>query len=303
MANKEIGDLTAGTTPLTGAELFHAVQGGNSRKITGLNLLTPTLSAADQASVRAAFSASLKGHIFDLTCSNNATDATNDIDIAAGEAASDTSDPVLMVLASALTKRLDAAWAVGTGNGGLDTGSIADTTYHVWLIRRSDTGVVDALFSTSATSPTMPTNYDQKRRIWSIIRAGGAILPFVQDGDYCRLKTAVQDMSVTTPGTGAVSQALTVPAGLNVHAFGDVFVSAAASGAGIHLISDLAANDVAPSTTTLSTVYAGASTIAVSPFQCRTNTSRQVRTRHSNANADVVRIRTAGWIDSRGRLN
>src|SRR5690606_22933061 len=49
----------------------------------------------------------LRGHIYGLTLSNNTTDATNDIDIAAGEAASDGSDPVLMVLASALTKRLD----------------------------------------------------------------------------------------------------------------------------------------------------------------------------------------------------
>jgi len=84
-----------------------------------------------------------------------------------------------MVLSSAITKRLDAAWAVGSGNGGLDTGTIANTTYHVWLIQRSDTGVVDALFSTSLTSPTMPTNYDRKRRIGIIVRSAGAILPFL----------------------------------------------------------------------------------------------------------------------------
>ena len=110
------------------------------------------------------------GHLYGLTLSNNGSDATNDIDIAAGTAR-DASDTVNMVLASALTKRLDASWAVGTGNGGLDTGSIADTTYHVWLIKRSDTGVVDALFSTSATSPTMPSDYDYKLLIGYLVRA------------------------------------------------------------------------------------------------------------------------------------
>lgn len=125
-----------------------------------------------------------RGYLHGLTLSNNSGDATNDIDIAAGEAVTLDSPYWRMALASSLTKRLDAAWAVGTGNGGLDTGSIANTTYHVWLIKRSDTGVVDALFSTSATAPTMPANYDRKRRIGSIIRESAAIVGFKQNGDY-----------------------------------------------------------------------------------------------------------------------
>ncbi|MBD9456007.1 hypothetical protein IB244_31560, partial [Rhizobium sp. RHZ02] len=99
----------------------------------------------------------IQGALYGLTLSNNAGDATNDIDIAVGMATTDsTTDPRTMALASALTKRLDAAWAVGTNQGGLDTGSVGDNTYHVFLIQRSDTGVVDVLFSLSATSPTMP---------------------------------------------------------------------------------------------------------------------------------------------------
>jgi len=112
----------------------------------------------------------LGGHLYGLTLANNAVDATNDIDIAAGEVASTESDPVLMVLASAFTKRLDAAWAVGANQGGLDTGSVGNNIYYVWLIQRSDTGVVDALFSLSKTSPTMPANYDRKALIGSFAR-------------------------------------------------------------------------------------------------------------------------------------
>jgi hypothetical protein len=126
-----------------------------------------------------------RGYIFGLTLANNAVDANNDIDIAAGVAASDDASPVLMALGATLTKRLDAAWAVGDGNGGLDTGSKANSTwYYVWLIRRPDTGVVDALFSASSTAPTLPANYTQKRLIGFVLTNGsGNIRAFVQQGD------------------------------------------------------------------------------------------------------------------------
>ncbi|MCB1453270.1 MAG: hypothetical protein KDJ43_06465, partial [Rhizobiaceae bacterium] len=185
MADKELSTITDASTPLDGTEKYYIVQSGNTREAAGLDILKPTLSAADQTSVRSAFSAALKGHVYGLTLSNNGTDANNDIDIAAGEAASTETYPVLMVLSSAITKRLDASWAVGTGNGGLDTGSKANSTwYYVWLIRRSDTGVVDVLFSTSATSPTMPTNYDQKRRLPGAIKTDGSgnIIAFIMSG-------------------------------------------------------------------------------------------------------------------------
>lgn len=116
-------------------------------------------------------------HIAGLTYSNNSTDPTNDIDIAAGSA-KDGTNAYDLVLASTLVKQLDAAWAVGTNAGGLDTGSIGNSDYYIWLIARSDTGVIDALFSLSASAPTMPTNYDYKRLIGWFKRSGGAIVAF-----------------------------------------------------------------------------------------------------------------------------
>ena len=112
-----------------------------------------------------------------LTYANNGSDATNDIDIAVG-GAMDATSARMMVLASALTKRLDATWAVGTNQGGLDTGSASDTDYYIWLINRSDTDVTDVLFSTSATSPTMPTNYNYKRLIGWFKRVSSTIVAF-----------------------------------------------------------------------------------------------------------------------------
>jgi hypothetical protein len=112
-----------------------------------------------------------------LTYANNSGDATNDLDIAVG-ACRDSTDAMDMVLASAITKQSDVAWAVGSGNGGLDTGATGNSDYYIWLIKRSDTGVVDALYSLSSTAPTMPTNYDYKRLIGWFKRVGGTIVAF-----------------------------------------------------------------------------------------------------------------------------
>lgn len=51
--------------------------------------------------------------------------ANDDLDIATGGAI-DGANAHVMTLASALTERLDANWAVGTNQGGLDTGSVAE---------------------------------------------------------------------------------------------------------------------------------------------------------------------------------
>lgn len=152
-------------------------------------------------------------YIDGLTLSNNAGDATNDIDISAGECVTTDSPYWRMALAASITKRLDAAWAVGTGNGGLDTGAIANTTYHVWLIQRSDTLVVDALFSASATAPTMPANYDRKRYLGPVIRSAGALLNFRHFGggatSVMKLVTPITSIS----GTAAYGSLLTTMGG------------------------------------------------------------------------------------------
>jgi hypothetical protein len=127
----------------------------------------------------------MPGFITGLTLSNNGTDATNDIDTAAGSAADDSGGVLIKI--TALTKYTDAAWSSGTNQGCWDTGSVADGTIHIFLIQRSDTGDSDELCSADAISPTMPSaDWDRKRRIGSIIRISGAILAFRQDGDTFR---------------------------------------------------------------------------------------------------------------------
>ncbi len=262
----------------------------------------------DLDTIDATLSYLAQGHLYGLTLSNNGSDATNDIDIATGTAL-DSTNAKLLRLTSALTKQLDSAWSVGTNAGGLDTGSIANTTYHMWLIMRSDTGVVDVLFSTSASSPTMPANYDYKRRIGSIIRAGGGISGFVQVGDTFIRKDSALDINATNPGTSAVTRTLSVPTCLTLDAIVRMVctdTNAASSRSWGALLSSLDTTDEAPSLSNSQIYILGVNVNirgSVGDFKVRTNTSAQIRSRVGTSDADVaIVIRTVGWVDTRGRL-
>lgn len=239
-----------------------------------------------------------KGHIYGLTLSNSVSDPVNDIDIAAGECASDSSVSVVISLASSLTKRLDAAWAVGTGNGGLDTGAIGNATYHVWLIQRSDTGVVDALFSLSATAPTMPTNYDRKRRIGSVIRSGGTILAFTQNGNTFILNVAVMNRT-SNAAQASTLLALTVPGGIVVQ---PIMVSTQQQNATGNIQTRFAnaGGNLATFVTTVANQEIGQAYIPSGIF---TDTSGRIQYSVEFLGGTLLsnELLTKGWIDTRGQ--
>ena len=298
----------ARTAVLRSSNSNNAVNWGAGTKTVGIYPLGPSeWRPADIIRMQGLFGLKFNGLIHGLTLSNNASDATNDIDIASGVAA-DSTGAAFLTLASGITKRLDAAWAVGSGNGGLDTGSIANATYHMWLIMRSDTGVVDVLFSTSATSPTMPANYNYRRRIGSIVRTGGAIKGFTQDGDRFTWKTGVQDVNATNPGAAAVTRTLTVPTGINVIA--DLFVRLAQAATtdtpGTVALTDLESTNAAADATNGSLYWfqnvTGGTFISGGSVMVRTNTSGQIRSRlEASSTNTLLTIGTKGWIDRRGK--
>lgn len=126
----------------------------------------------------------------------------------------------MMSLTSAYTKTT-SAWAVGTAVGALDTGTIANSTwYHVHLIKRLDSGVVDVLVSLSATAPTLPTNYTLSRRIGSMKTNGsGQWVKFYQSGDEFILDTPVQDINgLATSTTSALRTLPSIPSNAEVTA-------------------------------------------------------------------------------------
>jgi hypothetical protein len=225
--------------------------------------------------------------------------------IGAGQATDSTNAAVLNLLAS--LNKTTASWAVGSGVGGLDTGTIAASTwYHFYLIQRVDTGVVDGLVSLSATAPTLPANYTLKRRIGSGKTDGASFwTAFTQDGRYFRLLASVLDVNTTNPGIAAVTATLpSVPTGVNVQAMTNIVVTIGTT-AGDLYVSDLAVNDEAPSVTAAPGGDLSFRTGSVSystMLTTRTNTSAQIRYRINGSDAStVIKFVTLGWWDYAGR--
>jgi hypothetical protein len=230
---------------------------------------------------------------------SNGTDATNDIDVTAGEARDSTN--VVNIRWSALTKQLDAAWAAGTAAGMLDTGSIADTTYHIYAIRKDSDGTGDILASTSASSPTMPSGYTYFRRIGSILRESSSIVAFSQNGDEFLRKATANSISVTNLDTTAVLYPLAVPLGVKVNALFTAAVTSASVGVIVYFSSP-DQNDETGSAAA-GRVSSGVPTInrhQGAHYNVRTDTSAQIRAVADTAST-TVEAAVYGWIDRRGR--
>ena len=103
----------------------------------------------------------------------NVADPDHDVDFSAGTIADSTFSQLLTL--TAMTKRLDAAWATGDAAGGLFTGTVANsTTYHCFIIESTAGGVVDCGFDTSPTAANIPAGYTNYRKIGYVITDGSA---------------------------------------------------------------------------------------------------------------------------------
>jgi hypothetical protein len=142
----------------------------------------------------AAIATGYRDYISGLTTSN-ATDTDHDIAVAAG-CAMDSTNTCMLTLATAMTKRIDAAWAAGDANGGLFSGSVAiNTWYHLFLIKKDSDGTIDAGFDTSITAANIPTGYTKYRKIISVLTNGSSnILNYDQSGKTVAWRARVKVM-------------------------------------------------------------------------------------------------------------
>lgn len=287
------GDLVVGTANDVQAKLSAGSNGA-------------ILMARSADSKGLAYVAALNKYIYGFTYANNSGDATNDLDIAAG-GCMDATGAYFMV-GSALTKQSDANWAVGTGAGGLDTGAVGNSDYYIWCIARSDTGVVDYLYSLSSTAPTMPGGgaYDFKRLIGWFKRVGGTIVAFhtyeVEGGglemnwDSPTLDVNLANTLTTARRTDAVKVPLnfSVMAHLNV-VFSDV------SGASNNWIYCPDQSDLAPSSTAAPLCNGTSITTLgfTGQIRLRTSSTGTVAARSTLATVDLYAVATMGFTWAR----
>lgn len=247
-------------------------------------------------------------HLHGLKLANNATDAVNGIDIGVGGCVPDNASTINrnMTLTTAITKRIDANWVVGTGNGGFPSGlTLTNSTwYHVFLIMSSTSGAIDAGFDSSLTAANLladATGYDAYRRIGSIYRATGLNRLFSQFGDEFLWNAPIQDLSGLAP-TSRTLQTISVPSGVVVEAILTRRQSISSGSSQFSLLYDPALADTAPSVTAFNF---GERNGAVgpdqpaSPVRARTNTSSQVAERSDTATQRELICH--GYRDYRGR--
>lgn len=182
---------------------------------TAVSYAPQSLTTAEQRQARINIDVVQAGYKSGMVLSNNAADINNDIDISSGVRMADDGSNWLR-LGSTLTKRLDASWAVGTGNGMLDTGTKANSESYALFVIGGSAVATDVLASTSFSAPTMPTGYTWKRYLGTIVTSStGNIFSFSQIGNYFRRLTITGGSYTGTIGTTSSLAALSVPRGIS----------------------------------------------------------------------------------------
>lgn len=176
---------------------------------------TLTIPERQQAQVNLGLQTLGADFVQGLRISNNSSDANNRIDIDIGSAKRGS---LSVVNEAVMTKRLDAAWTAGTGNGGLDAGGkTPGLTYHLHSIVNNTTGVFDGLFSLSVTAPTVPTGWSRVQRLASVLVDGsGNIRPFTQVVNRFTLTNPVAELTETSLQPLSAITLSSVPSGIMV---------------------------------------------------------------------------------------
>jgi Collagen triple helix repeat (20 copies) len=256
----------------------------------------------------------LVGHLAGLAISNNTVDAVNDIDIAPGSAMDSTTGTLVMTRSTVMTKRLDATWAAGNGNGMRMNTAIADGWYHIYLVAQAAGANPDFFAHTSADPiavlvalQAINATYLYVRRVGSILRASGAIVTFAQIGDRFQWTTIRKDIEAFNPGPLAALRTVSTPPGVRTVGIFHVRLDCDASLGYEFLMTDPLGTDSLPGVSGVPSfigqlIVSQGTQRDAGQISCFTNVSSQVRTRISASNANsIVRIFTEGWVDARGK--
>jgi hypothetical protein len=156
-----------------------------------------------------------------ITIANNASDANNDIDFSAGNAPLDDGSGQV-ILASTLVKRLDASWVAGTNQGGLFSGTKANSTkYYLFTITNGT--INDAGFDSSPTGANIPSGYKGSYRGMIKTDSSGNILAFKQNKNKFLFASQITEYSGTVASTYTNLTFSNVPLKDNIEAITNLY--------------------------------------------------------------------------------
>jgi hypothetical protein len=211
------------------------------------------------------------------------------------------------------TTKTTAAWSAGAGGGSWDGGGVGPAVtsgwYHVFLIKRLDTGAVDVCVSPNPAAPTfganIPSAYTLYRRIGAL-KTNGSFqwVKFLQMGDQFWWDAPAADATTVNLGTTSALATVSVPSGVQVLADIQALAVATAAGGAVLVTSPSVAVSVLGAPSGNTTAYAPVANLqGVGYARVLTNTSSQVRVVGNAAATNQYSLATMGWRDFRGTGN
>lgn len=294
-AQNIIGIITSAANVPTAA---YATTAQAQAGLTAIGLMNPVTTRAEIQ----AFPTILNGYISGFTMGNNAGDATNDLDIAAGFCIDSTN--VAYITGTALTKRLDAVWTVGNNGGLLDTGAVGNNTYHVYSIKRDSDGVGDYISSLSTSGPLMPTGYTYFRRVNVIVRVGGVNKSIIQSAQgmaiYTQYATTTLDVDTSTLSSASTTYTLaSIPVGMKYEAIINAYITASGTAALVNVRSlDQADAAVTITGAPLHNMTSPSGGTGSAQLRIVTNSAAQIAARSQTAST-TFRVAPTGFMDGR----
>lgn len=287
---------------------------GAAQAAAAAALVSEDNAAASAAAAEAAVSvAAVPGFIYGMIFGNG-VDTTNDITCSGGFVTlTDTSgaNPILVSMPAKSGLRLDANWATSGDDVGFrySGAAIANATYHIFAACKAG-GAAPTYYAypTSASLATVLTalqaetggaDYVRIRRVWSIIRSGGSIIQFTQDGDICLMEGRTADWSFANNQAWGL-QAVTVPLGLNLEPILSGFIQSTTANAFLQL-GDYRDTDQ-DSVINAGFLSGGGKQAFAIKGGLFTNTSAQIYRQFSETTDASADLFTRGWIDTRGRF-
>jgi len=236
------------------------------------------------------------GYLSGFTISNDSVSPNSIIDISSGICMDSTNSNFIKVV-SGIKKSLSGNWVAGSGNTGLDTGSVApNSEYNVFTIINPITEIIDNLLSLSL-SPVLPFGFTLFRRIGSIFtNSSGNIIPFYQSGNYFYWKIPVMDIIAVMSTSARTLYKLSVPGAVPVIPIINIMTDAST---GTNIITSPLQNDVAPTSSLFDTYGGSVGAFGYCSKHILTNTG-QIGARAMNGSAQIF-ILTSGYIDFRGK--